>query len=146
MKLIARDAGDIQVIAVQLQDAVARVGDMAYLAQERRFAFLLDRFCWEAATQMKDTESFERTRSGLHFDSVLSVRFRDFPRHDPNAVLELLTILFHEGEAPGGEIRLIFAGGACVSLEAECIEACLQDVGESWNTKHLPRHPLDETV
>ncbi len=46
LKLIALDADDLKVISAHLQDAVLRVGDIAYLPRERRFAALGNRFDW----------------------------------------------------------------------------------------------------
>ncbi|MBS7539181.1 DUF2948 family protein [Ancylobacter lacus] len=49
LKLIALDVEDLAVISAHLQDAVVRVGDMAFLPREHRFALLTNRFDWEAA-------------------------------------------------------------------------------------------------
>ena len=49
LKLIALDPEDLQVLSCHLQDAVIRVGDMAYLKAEMRFAAIANRFDWERA-------------------------------------------------------------------------------------------------
>ena len=49
LKLIALDPEDLQVLSCHLQDAVIRVGDMAYLRREMRFAAIANRFDWERA-------------------------------------------------------------------------------------------------
>ncbi len=54
LKLIAFDEEDLKVVSAHLQDAVVRVGDMAYLPKERRFAALLNRFDWELAAGAGD--------------------------------------------------------------------------------------------
>ena len=64
VKLIALDAEDLRVLSCHLQDAVIRVGDMAYLKSEMRFAAIANRFDWEAAAKEADG-SFRRRRAGL---------------------------------------------------------------------------------
>ncbi|MGC8000628.1 DUF2948 family protein, partial [Salmonella enterica] len=38
LKLIALDADDLKIVSAHMQDAVLKVGDMAYVPRERRFA------------------------------------------------------------------------------------------------------------
>ena len=38
LKLVAMESEDLAIISAHLQDAVARVGEMAYLPAEKRFA------------------------------------------------------------------------------------------------------------
>lgn len=147
LKLIALDAEDLEVISAHLQDAVMRVGDMTYLPREHRFALVLNRFNWEQAlerTPRRRHLSFERRRSGLHFDRVRKVKTRKLDRKARDAVLELLAIRFEENEPPAGLIELVFAGGGTIRLDVECIEAALRDLGASWSTEARPAHTLDE--
>jgi hypothetical protein len=44
LKLLALDEEDLQVVSSHLQDAVVRVGDMAYVPSQKRFAAILNRF------------------------------------------------------------------------------------------------------
>ena len=43
----AEDGEDLTIAAAHLQDAVATVGDVAFLPDERRFAMVFSRFRWE---------------------------------------------------------------------------------------------------
>ncbi len=47
IKLRAEDTEDLAVIAACLQDAIACLAEMAYEPNERRFAFVVERFRWE---------------------------------------------------------------------------------------------------
>src|SRR5262245_5336536 len=49
LTLIAFDADDLSVISAHLQDAVLKVGDVAYLPREKRFAAVGNRFDWAEA-------------------------------------------------------------------------------------------------
>ena len=51
----------------------------------------------------------------------------EIARDKPDAILELLALTFEPSqEPPGGVVSLIFAGGAAISLDVECVEARLQ--------------------
>ena len=61
LKLIALDAEDLSVLSANLQDAVLRIADIAYLPREKRFAAIANRFDWATATDDKGT--YARRRS-----------------------------------------------------------------------------------
>jgi hypothetical protein len=143
LKLRALDAEDLSLISAHLQDALARVRDLVYLPNKRRFAIVLSRFDWCAESEGR----FERVRTGLHFEGVIRARCRAIARDRPEAVLSLLAITFEPGpEPPEGRIRLIFAGGADILLDVECLEAQLTDLGPRWKVVSRPAHQLDEAA
>ena len=47
MRLMAKDAEDLGVIAACLQDALVPISEVQYLSGEQRFIMLLNRFRWE---------------------------------------------------------------------------------------------------
>ncbi len=135
LRLLAEDGEDIAVIAAALQDAVAKIGDINYEAAARRVTIGFNRFRWEAGARTR-----ERIRSGIQFGGVLGVKARKLRRDAPNAVVELLTLAFEPGEAPGGVITLAFAGGGDLRLEVECVDAVLSDVSAAWPARRVPEH------
>ncbi len=138
LRLMAEDAADLDIMAAAAQDALMRIGDVSYDARARRFAALLNRFRWERAGE---TGPFERVRSALSFEGVLSVKSRKVRLDAPDAVAALLSIGFTpDAEPPGGEVRLVFAGGGEIALEVECLDAVLIDMGEPWRTPRRPDH------
>ena len=137
LRLLAEDEDDLAVISAALQDAVAQVGDMEWDAKGRRFTLALNRYRWEAPGGLLG----ERVRSGLQFSSVLGVKSRNLRRDPHDAVVALLTVSFEAGEqAPGGQIRLAFAGGGDLVLAVECVDAALADVSAPWRTPSTPAH------
>ena len=76
LKLIALDEADLEIVSSHLQDAVGRVGDMAYIPSKKRFAALLNRFDWERAESGNGRKDFRRRRAALRFERVLSARHR----------------------------------------------------------------------
>ncbi len=143
LKLIALDMEDLRVLSCHLQDAVIRVGDMAYLAQDMRFAAIANRFDWEGAAK-SELRDYRRLRAGLRFESVKSARIQGFDLKQKDAVLALLAVTFEAAEEPSGVIMLHFAGGGAVRLEVECIEAELRDLGAAWSARSKPAHASND--
>ena len=141
LKLAAIDEEDLSVLSAFVQDAVLKVGDMAYLPNERRFGVAVNRFVWEKAEEGARRD-FERRRAALTFDRVQGVRTSGIDRSESGKILELLAVRFDTTEAPGGKITLVFAGSAMVEIEVEVIEARLADLGAAWATRAKPNHPL----
>jgi hypothetical protein len=139
LRLVAQDAEDLAVLSAQMQDAVVRVGDMAWLPKARRFALVGCRFDWMAA----EAGRRERCHTGLHFEGVLNARLRGFTQQEPAATLNLLGMVFTPTEAPAGIVDLVFSGNAGVRLEVECLEAQLRDLGSRWKTSRQPGHSPD---
>ena len=138
LKLMAEDAADLDIIAAAAQDALVRVGDVAFDKKARRFTALINRFRWEAAGEHGP---FERVRSALSFESVLNVKSRKV-RHDaPDALAAVLQIGFTAAEEPpGGVVRVLLAGGGEIAVEVECLDALLMDMGAPWRTPRRPDH------
>ncbi|WP_333807853.1 DUF2948 family protein [Phenylobacterium sp.] len=133
LKLLAEDAEDLEVVAAALQDAVLKIGDIAWEAKARRLTLTLNRYRWGAAEP-------ERVRAAVQVGSVLGVQTRRLRRNAREAVVELLTLAFEPGEAPGGRLVFRFAGDADLAVEVECIDLVLADVSEPWAAKSEPRH------
>jgi Protein of unknown function (DUF2948) len=165
LKLRARDGADLAIIAACLQDALIRPRDMTYLPDDKRFAFVANRFRWEAAArrsgdqksenarETRSTDSgdaefadgepagqhYQRVHCGVCFDRVRGVKLRGFTPAKGPEFLELLTI-----QAQGDVILVMFAGNATVRLEVDAIRCHFEDLGEAWPTAWRPEHVEDE--
>lgn len=135
LRLIAEDAEDLKTIAATLQDAVGRIGDIRYEPAGRQLTLALNRFRWEAGAQRG-----QRVRTALQLGGVLSVKARNLRQGAPNAVLALLDVEFYAGEAPGGTVAFVFAGGGDLRCEVECIDAVLVDLSDAWPARRKPEH------
>lgn len=140
LRLLAFDGEDLAVISAHLQDALVRMSEMAFIPVLGRFALVADRFDWCAAGDGRR----ERCRAGLHFDRVLKVRYAGLARAEPATILNLLSIVFEETDAPTGVVYLTFSGGGVLRLDVECVEAQMRDMGPRWTTKRTPGHALDD--
>jgi hypothetical protein len=135
LKLLAQDAGDLAVISAALQDAVGKMGDIAFDGTQRRLTLALNRYRWE-----KKRGPGERVRTGVQIGGVLTVSSRNLKLGAKEAVVELLTVGFEAGEAPGGTLHLTFAGGGDLRCEVECLDVILADLSEPWPTPRKPKH------
>jgi hypothetical protein len=159
LKLRAHDPADMDVIAALLQDALVPLGDMTFLAGEKRFVMVANRFRWHGDPAEDGVPSapapqperadvvfaeegaeppFERVNSGLCFDKVERVRYRGLTPGGKDEILNLLTIT-----ARPDAITLIFAGDAAVRLEVAAIRCHLEDIGEPWPTRWRPQHDTE---
>lgn len=142
LKLIAFDAEGLITLSAHMQDAILRVGDIAYLEREGRFAAIANRFDWHAALKSSKSgkKRVERRRTALRFEHVTRVQLLNIRNDVPNAVLELLSIEFEENEAPSGNVTFNFSGGGAIRLDVECLECELKDLGPVWAARSVPEH------
>ena len=140
LKLLAEDEEDLGIISAHVQDAITRIGDLVYLPKSRRFAALINRYCWEGCG---DDATGERRRAGLHFNGVLKVKALNVRQNDPNAVVEMLMIKFTPMTDGAGTIDILLAGGGCIRLEVEAIDGVLRDMEEHWRAAARPKHGVE---
>ncbi len=139
LKLMARDAEDIETIGAILQDAVVPMREMAFQPAEHRFALVANRFRWEDADgERVEGRIYQRIRCGVRFEDVKAVRVRDLDQRRRGEILSLLTV-----SAGDGFIDLVFAGGGMVRMETVRIACRLEDFDEPWPTQWRPIHPED---
>ena len=127
LKLIALDADDLSVISAHVQDARVRASDIVWRQDEKRLVVGMNRLDWEQTLCGGTTP--RRMIAALRFDRVLACKSRNIDMDRPQAVLELVGIEFHPGEAPGGSALLLFSHGGALRLDVECLECALTDLG-----------------
>ncbi|MES1159070.1 MAG: DUF2948 family protein [Terricaulis silvestris] len=139
LRLLAEDAADLDVIASAAQDALVRMGDLAFDAKARRFSAMLNRFRWEKVNGAGGP--YERVRAALSFESVLGVKSKKLRTTAPDALASLLSLSFAvDAEPPSGVVNLTFAGGGEIALQVECLDVVLADLGDPWPTPRRPDH------
>jgi hypothetical protein len=137
LKLFAEDSEGLGIIAAAVQDALVKAQDMKLDKRSRAFGLELNRFQWESAGK---NSPYFRSRAVLAFSDVLSVKSQRLTR-GVDDVLSVLDITFAPAaEPPGGTVTLVFANGAQVQLEVECLEVTLMDTGTAWPTRRRPDH------
>ena len=139
LSLNIEDEKDLSFLSASMQDAVAKIGDFAFVAPKRRFAFVANRFVWECA-QNRSIGPFARVRAGVHFDDVLSVQQSHLRLDAKDAVVELLAVRFEPSDDGAGAVLLEFSGGGAIRLDVEAINAGMTDLSEPWRTRSRPTH------
>lgn len=150
LKLRAEDAEDLAIVSAQLQDAIVPIGDMAYLAPQKRFVMVANRFMWESGaveleTAGSDADSeqvgpvYLRCNCGVRFEGVTAVRSRGVDLQDRGQILELLAVRWDDGHA-----ELVFSGDGVLRLEMKRPVCLIEDIGEPWPTTRKPAHAFEE--
>jgi hypothetical protein len=153
LRLRVRDAEDLAVLSAHLQDAIVPIVDVAFLAADRRFVLVANRFKWEAGEQPADTlfgsdEADEgapagpvylRTNCGIRIEHVTAVRSKGVDLRTRSLMLALLAI-----RQEGGAVVLDFAGDIAIALSVEGIDIKAEDVGEPWPTTSFPQHVFED--
>jgi hypothetical protein len=137
LRLLAQDLEGLRVVAAAVQDALARPADMRRDARSRSFGLELNRFQWERAGKRGP---WTRSRAFLAFNDVDAVRALRIPPSGAEPLV-LLDVAFDPADAPpAGVVRLVFAGGAEMRLDVECLDVTLMDTGPAWPTRRRPDH------
>ncbi len=134
IKLKAEDGEDMAVISAQMQDALIRFQDLKFEKTRRQFAFISNRYAWDAAPEK------QRRRNALHFENVLGARYKGFSNMGADTVLSLLAIGFEITDKPSGVVTLTFSGGHTVALDVEYLSCFCKDLGPAWSTQAQPKH------
>lgn len=144
IRLMARDAQDLSIVSALMQDAIGKTSEIAWLADKRIFALVVNRFRWEdASTAKAEGRDYERVRAGLHVEDVSEAKFRGFDVAKGQEAFEILSVSFKPGEDGTGHVIIDCAGGAGFDLTVETLDVRMGDMDEVWHTKHLPSHEDD---
>ncbi len=139
LRLAAHDREDLAVISALLQDSVARLGDLAYIVPQRRFAAVFNRYRWED----KSRGAGQRIRTGVNFRGILDVRTIGLTLNAKEQLVELLAIHTQDSDSGSVHITLIFSGGGAIRLEAECVDCEINDISYPWRASARPSHSAE---
>ena len=139
LKLIAKTEEDLKVVSAYLQDSIANISDIANLIKNRMFLLQLNRFMWEDVEKGVFRKN-KRIRTILKFEHVLKVNSKNINQSKRDKFLDFLTIETNLMPDNNYEMKIVFAGDSIIKIVSEVIEVTLDDQGEAWNTKNIPRH------
>ena len=141
LKLIGKNQEDLKVISAYSQDSIVAIKDMIFLEKNRIFIMIVNRFMWEDIEKGVHREN-KRIRCAIKFEEILKVKSKKINQKNRNKRLECLAIKCNQILSKNYEINFFFAGGAVITLIAESVEVVMQDLGISWNVKHIPKHKI----
>ena len=139
LKLIARTEEDLRVVSAHLQDSIASISDIANLKKNKIFLMQLNRFMWEDVEKGVFRKN-KRIRSVLKFDNVINVHSKNIYQSNKDKFLDFLTIETNKMPDNNYEMKIVFAGDSIIKVISEVIEVTLDDQGDSWDTKNMPKH------
>ena len=141
LKLIAKTENDLRVVSAHLQDAIANTSDIANLTKNKIFLMQLNRFMWEDVEKGIFRKN-KRIRTILKFENVLKANSKNINQSKKNKFLDFLTIESRQMPDNNYEMKLVFAGDSIIKGISEVIEVTLDDQGDSWDTKNMPKHKV----
>lgn len=134
LHLTAFDADDLPALSAQMQDAVLKVGDMAFDPKRKTFACVANRFAWDALPEKT------RRRTGLRINHILSARRLHPQPVNATTILSLLSIAFEAKDEVSGTLTLQFSGGHALAFDVDAVDIQLDDLGPAWGTSLEPNH------
>ena len=141
LKLIGKNQEDLKVISAHSQDSIVTVKDMIFLEKNRIFLMMVNRFMWEDIEKGIYRKN-KRIRCAIKFEGILKVKSKKINQKNKNKCLECLAIKCNQILNKNYEIIFFFAGGSIITLISESIEVVMNDLGESWNVKYIPKHKI----
>ena len=101
----------------------------------------LNRFMWEDVEKGVFRKN-KRIRTVLKFDNVVKVHSRNINQLKKDKFLDFLTIETNHMPDNNYEMNIVFAGDSIIKVISEVIEVTLDDQGEAWDTKNIPKHKV----
>ena len=141
LKLIARTEEDLRIVSAHLQDAIATVSDIANSKKNKIFLLQLNRFMWEDVEKGVFRKN-KRIRTILKFENVIKVSSKNINQSNKDIFLDFLALETNLMPDNNYEMKIVFAGDSIIKIIAEVIEVTLDDQGDAWITKNIPKHDL----
>ena len=139
LKLIARTIEDLRVVSAHLQDAIVNTSDIANLKKNKIFLMQLNRFMWEDVEKGVFRKN-KRIRTIIKIENVINVHAKNIIQSKKDKFLDFLTIETNRMPDNNYEMKIVFAGDSIIKIISEVIEVTLDDQGEAWDTKNMPKH------
>ena len=141
LKLIGKNENDLKVISAYLQDSIILVKNMVFLKKNRIFVIILNRYMWEDVEKGVFRKN-KRIKCAVKFEDVINVKSQNINQKNKNKILECLAIKSEITSNQTYRISIFFSGEAVITVFSEVLEVIMQDLGVSWNVKHIPKHKI----
>ena len=139
LKLIARTEEDLKVVSAHLQDSIANLSNIANLVKNKMFLLQLNRFMWEDVEKGVFRKN-KRIQTVLKFENVVKVYSKNINQSKKDKFLDFLTIETNRMPDNNYEMKIVFSGDSIIKVISEVIEVTLDDQGDAWETKNMPKH------
>ena len=139
LKLIAKTEEDLKVVSAHLQDSIVSTSDIANLKKNNLFLMQINRFMWEDIEKGVFRKN-KRIRSVIKFENVIKVLSKNIDQYEKDKFLDFLAIETIKMPDNNYEMKITFSGDSIIRVIVEVIEVSLDDQGEAWDTKNMPKH------
>ena len=141
LNLIGDNEEDLKVISAYLQDSIVVMKDIVFLKKNKSFVMMVNRFMWEDV-EKGFLRSNKRVRSAVRFEGVIQVKSKNINQKNTNKILEYLAMKCDSDENGNKKIKIFFSGNGMIILTSEAIDVVMNDLGEPWNVKSIPKHEI----
>ena len=141
LNLTGKNNKDLKVISAYLQDSVVAIRDIVFLKQNKSFVMIVNRFMWEDVEKEVFKDS-KRIRSAVKFEGVIKVRSKNINQKNKNKPLEYLAMECDSDNVGNKKISIFFSGNSAITIISEVVEVVMNDLGDSWHVKHIPKHKI----
>ena len=143
LRLIAKDAQDLDIILSLLQDSLMPVVSIVHDKKSKTLSILTNRFCWEVPEAKENDPIYYRVHAGLMFKNVETIHEKNIDQSDRSRILSFLTAHIDEN-SDHVFLYLMFSDDACIRLTISNINCTLADIDEPWSTRARPEHLVTE--
>ena len=141
LKLVAKTEDDIRVLSAHLQDSIVNTSDIANLKKNKILLIQLNRFMWEDVEKGVFRKN-KRIQTVLKFENVIKVYSKNINQLKKDKFLDFLTIESNKMPDNNYEMKIVFSSDLIIRVISEVIEVTLDDQGEAWDTKNMPKHKV----
>ena len=139
LNLTGKNEEDLNIISAYLQDSIVLTKDITFLKKNKSFIMMANRFMWEDVEKGLFRDA-KRIRTAIKFENVINVKSKNISQRNTSKALEFLAMKCDINDNYNKKIKIFFAGNSAIFLILEAIEIVMNDLGEPWNVKSIPKH------
>ena len=141
LNLAGNNNKDLKVISAYLQDSILIIKDIVFLKHNRTFIMIVNRFMWEDVEKGVFRQN-KRIRCAVKFEEVIKVESKNINQKNKNKPLEYLAMECDSDNVGNKKISIFFSGNSAITIISEVVEVVMNDLGDSWHVKHIPKHKI----
>jgi len=139
LNLTGENEEDLNIMSAYLQDSIVLTKDITFLKKNKSFIMMANRFMWEDVEKGLFRDA-KRIRTAIKFENVIKVQSKNIGQKNTNEPLDFLAMKSNIDNDENKKIKIFFAGNSAIFLILEAIEIVMNDLGEPWSVKSIPKH------
>ena len=139
LNLTGENEEDLNIMSAYLQDSIVLTKDITFLKKNKSFIMMANRFMWEDPEKGLFREA-KRIRTAIKFANVIKVKSKNIGQKNASEPLDFLAMKSNIDNDENKKIKIFFAGNSAIFMLLEAIEITMNDLGEPWSVKSIPKH------